>query len=329
MREGEHVMKKNINKVTMNFLKRNKFSNKEENTLSLEEKSLLIYMILAGIPFPMIILEETEETKYLVLSGWNAVSTVQQFMRGEFALKSIETLNGMIPENIEGKTFFDFSDELKDEFLDTEMVISVFRYPLQESERAAVINVLNTAQIYNRSNLSPSIGKNVAAPVIDEDHEPESQPEKDLSPIDEQLEDMLKHPFFEKINVNHLTDDIALSLFMVSEDGAISDLSGKKIAEFKNNLEKLPDYKHVLEFLNQAYNEKTTYLKKAHLPMVYVCAQKALNLNLSPEKFKEIIDAFFASNNPAYKKAGDSGTATKTNVNIRIKLMLEFFINNV
>ena len=81
----------------------------------------------------------------------------------------------------------------------------------------------------------------------------------------------------------------------------------------------------LIDFLDKAYAEKTVYLKKAHLPMVYVCAQKALESKIPPAIFKTIIDDFFAANDPAYKKAGDNGTASKSNVNTRIRLMLEYY----
>lgn len=316
-------MRKNINKVTMNFLKRNKFENDVENVLSLKDKSVLIYMILSGIPFPMIIAEERGDSHF-VLSGWNAISTVQQFMRGEFSIEGIDMMEELLTESIVGKTFFDFSDDLKDEFLDTEMVISVFRHPLTGGERETVLNVLNKAHVYNGIHL-PSFDAQIVFPAIKEESVEKAKTNGKPQSIDEQLESMLKHPFFEKVNISPLTNDIAISLFMVSENGAISDLSGAKIAEFKTNLSEVPSYKPVVEFLNQAYTEKTAYLKKAHLPMVYVCAQKALESKVTAVRFKTIIDDFFASNNPAYKKAGDNGTASKSNVNTRIRLMLEYF----
>jgi len=320
-------MKNNINKVTMNFFRRTKFSNASNFSLSIDEKSKLIYMVLAGIPLPIIMLEELGENEYFVLSGAEIVSTIQEFMNERFALNAFKVLKKFVSESVEGKTFSEFSEELKDDFLDTEMVISVFRHPLNEEERNAVLTVISHTPASSTESTSVEVEKKSEPKTTAIN--PELKEAHGLSGIEEQLENVLNHPFFRKVNINQLNSDIVVSLFMVSENGAVSDLSGAKIANFKSQLTELPNYKDVADYLDKAYTEKTTYLKKAHLPMVYVCAQKALKSNLPPEKFKEVIDAFFASNNEEYKKAGDNGTASKANVNTRIRLMVEFFNNNI
>jgi hypothetical protein len=76
--------------------------------------------------------------------------------------------------------------------------------------------------------------------------------------------------------------------------------------------------------LDKAFTSKEVYLKKLHLPMIAHCAEYAQSKGATPQQFKESLEKFFASENASYKKASDSGTASRSNVNTRTRIMFEY-----
>lgn len=332
-------MKNNIIKVTLNFLKRNNFIFKA-NKISLENKSRIIYTILAGIPLPLIIVEEKKDA-FNVITGGDYIDAILQFLNGKFALVKDELLNKFIKEDLSNKTFNDFSDDLKEEFLETEIAISVFR-SLRKSEKDVIIKIIDNKKVVNTdtdtdTNAKTKTKANTKANTKAKTKQKKStsstksnnNAEKAISPVEKQLEEILNHPFFEKVHVRPITTNLIIPFLMVSNDGAEKALSTKNIQKFKENMNEVPNINKELDFLNKAYQEKTTYLKKIHLPMIFNCARNALNSNITPTKFKNIIDQFFDENIPEYKKACDNGTSSKTNVNTRTTVMLKFFNKNI
>ena len=148
--------------------------------------------------------------------------------------------------------------------------------------------------------------------------------EKDIS---NKLHNLLNKFFFSNVNIKRpLTNDIIFLMLMVSDSGVNFNLSSKNIAAFEKELKFLPeDLEPTIDYMGEAYFENTDYLKKTHLPMIYLCAKKAMENNVSPERFKEILDSFFESNNQHYKKASDDGTSSKSQVNKRIEIMTKYF----
>lgn len=304
-------MRKNISVTTINSLRKRCFENVTCSS-SIREKSLLIYLLLVGVPLPLIVAEEKED-KLFVYLGTNGIGIILQFIGGEFALEKEMVFSKLINENLEGKTFFDFSDELKEKFLETEIAISVFRPPLSEEERKiAFMSLKDVNKTSIEDNKTEGRLHNVGQ-------------ENEIRSIDEQLGQLLTHQFFEKVNISPLTIDIPIQLFMITKNGVASDLSSKKIVKFKEAMTNIPDIKPELDYMNEAFTEKKQFLKKAHLPMVTICAHLAIENGVSPSEFCKIIEAFFAKDNPQYKKACDNGTASKSNVNIRLNIMKNFF----
>lgn len=311
-KEGEvTIMKKNIGVTTINSLRRRCFENINYD-VPVSKKSWLIYLLLVGVPLPLIIAEEKED-KLFVFYGGNEIGAILQFIRGEFALEKVVGFNKLIDKELEGKTFFDFSDELKEKFLETEIAISVFRPPLNEEERKFAFMALKDTS------------KLATEPVKEENKLPNIEQKNETRSINEQLEQLLTHQFFEKVNISPLTIDVPIQLFMITKDGVTSNLSSRKIIEFKEAMKKVPDITPELDYMNVAFAEKKQFLKKAHLPMISICAHLAIENGVNPSEFDKIIEEFFAKNNPQYKKACDNGTASKSNVNIRLNIMKKFF----
>jgi hypothetical protein len=301
-------MRININKVTLNSVRRGCFINLGGNSFTEDEKSDLIYRILAGIPLPVIVTEEVDN-KFCVLSEKDIVLTILQFIQGDFVPRKNELLSRLIEESIEGKTFNDFSEALKEKFLETQIIIGVYR-PLNNGERDILISALSK----DRQPLKPDIihffgSKNAFLSQVQDE---------------QTIEGYINHPFFSKVNAIPGIE-LVIPLMMITKEGVSCNLSSQNINEFKEAMGRVPDIRRELDYLNSAFNEKTIYLKKAHLPMIYVCAREAINDRIDPAKFKAIIDSFFATTIPEYKKASDNGTASRANVNTRTRIMLDFY----
>jgi hypothetical protein len=303
-------MRININKVTLNSVRRGCFVNLGDNSFTEDEKSDLIYRILAGIPLPVIVTEEVEN-KFCVLSEKDIVLTILQFIQGDFVARKNELLSQLIEESIEGKTFNDFSEPLKEKFLETQVIIGVYR-PLCSSERDILISALSKEK--QPHNTTVTVYSPDAAEVCSGQVQEGQQT----------IEGYINHPFFAKINAVPGTD-VVIPLMMITKEGVSCNLSSQNINEFKEAMECVPNIRRELDYLNSAYTEKTNYLKKAHLPMIFICARDAINDGLDPAEFKNVIDSFFATIIPEYKKASDNGTASKANVNTRTRIMLEFY----
>lgn len=299
-------MKSNLEIHTLSWVKKNKFHYNGGNVSDFN-KSIIISCLLANIPLTPIILEEGNE--YRVLRGNDELSAILDFIGGRLVISDNEIRTNLLNEDLIGKSFNDFSDELKESFLEKDMSFSIIR-KMDDRERETLLSY------YSSGNVVP-----LREHVIDTVSDKTSKSKADIK-----LEKYLSHPFFTKVNISSISTDIIAQMLMVSEEGIEKDLSATNIAEFKDKLTDVPDLAPVLNYLDSSFVEKNTNLRKSHLPMVYLCAKRGLmKESCPPSKFKKVIDSFFESSIEEYKKASDARTSSKTNVNTRIRVMLEYF----
>ncbi len=289
-------------KHTINWLKR-QVKDKVETGISKKEKSDIVFSLLAGVPTPTVVLEDTGKS-CSVLSGNDLVASIMQFIHGGFAIEKNEAFEAEVGEGHVGKTYFDFSDDEKERFLDLEVFVNTLD-PLTEAQRKLLTTAYTTIQ-------PKAVGQEVETISCE---------------ADAVLEQFLNHKFFEAVNISAPSIDLVTQLLMVTEEGAVSELRVKDIIEFKQNLSKDIDMSKELDYLSKVYTEKTTYLKKTHLPMIYVCAGLALKDKVKPVKFKEMMDKFFDNMSDEYKKACDS-SSSKSKANIRIKTLVQYYKDN-
>ncbi len=309
------MMKMHLNKVTLNFIKKNVFMVDEEIVLPDQFDSDLVYRVLAGIPLPLIVVEESQEG-YIVLSGQEIVSLVKLFVNGGYAVQDHPLLGRFVGADVVGKTFYEFSEEVKERFLETQIIVAVFP-TLQKLERIVLMQYLNNNNWAMGGDDTPVVSATMKVS--------DAAAEK----VEEVLNKYLEHPFFEKVNIPNLNADVVLMMMMSSEAGTDYSFLAKDVAAFKEGLSEAPDIYKELDYLDTAFENKVAYLKKAHLPMLYVCAKDAVKENIAPEKFQAVMDAFFEANIPEYKKASDNAVSSKSNVNKRIRIMFDYYKGHV
>lgn len=309
-------MKYNIEKVTLTFFKRTEILPPANATApSMQDALSIVQRIMNGVPIPMISVEEHDDC-FTAVTGWEYIHAISLFIQSELHQ------NG---EPVQ------FSVEEKASFMETEVAICSFKKGLTPEERLLVSNSLgNQVTVSCSATVQDTLSQDAEEDnkASSDEADPQSKSE---NAIDAVLINSMKkaNSFFENTNIQPVTEDIILSLLMVSENGAVSDLSSKKIEEYRTTqqlsseeAERLDD---TLQYLGEVYTEKTPYLKKAHLPMIFVCAQKAKGNGIEPDQFRAVVDQFFENCPAEYKKASDNGTASKSNVSTRIRVMLNAF----
>jgi hypothetical protein len=283
----------------------------KESRLSSVEKSTLIRNLLSGIISPFIVAVEMGE-KLSVIYGEDLVTAIKEYSSGVFGLEP------------EGEKFSQLGDDAKADFLETQIAMCVYRSLKSEQidDLAMKIKAVNgllcgvmneqyqpLIEVVTETNVSIENSECIGITLVD---------------MDTEIDSLLGHPFFTKVNVQQLSTDIILAIMMVDSVAITTDLSAKSISEYKEKLTEMPSLKPILDYLDKAFDSKEVFLKKLHLPMVAFCAKYAISKGVSTEKFKEVISNFFIAYPPAYKKASDSGTATRSNVNNRTRIMYEY-----
>lgn len=294
------MIKSNIEKHTLNWLKRN--INEVKLALNEREQSDIIYGLLIGLPAPVIVIEESGDS-YSLLSGNDFVASLRNFINGNVKIED-NALFELEESSLKGKTFFDFSDIEKERFFEIEVMVNKLR-PLTENQRKIILSA---------NNMENKVEVNKKVAIVCE-----------ADPI---LEEILKNKFFEYVNIPNISIDVVAQILMFNKEGAVSELRSVDIIEFKKKLKKKDiSIDKDLQYLCKVYSEKTSYLKKTHLPMIIQCVKRAIEDGMKPEKFRSLMDDFFSDIPVEYKKAADS-TSSRSKANVRLKVLNKYYENN-
>lgn len=311
-------------KHILSWIIRNDFE-MSKASLSNEVISNIMGGIISKIPLPSNIVIEESSNGYNVLSGDQYIKAIKAFFKKKNSLietKFTKTL-GVKPTDVES-----LDDDIMDDLLDTEINFSILR-PLSKNDRKLVssfINVLNNREIIEQATTNKVESKAKTKPIVKEKII-EFVKEAD---IDKVLNAYIRHEFFSKVNIKEVDSYILLQLLFVDFDGVPRDMNSKNLDKFRATLNTVPDINFELDYLNSAFPESEVQLKKVHLPMIFLCGKIALENNVAPTKFRELILEFLNLDNKQYKNAYlKGGVANKCNVNTRITEMVNWFKNQI
>lgn len=259
----------------------------------------MINNILMGIPINSLILNKDESDKIEILSSKDDILSIISFINDEFALEEGE---------FKGLKFSELPEDIRFYLLE-QHIYTVVYYRINNEMKEFITDY------YNRKPLNKV---------------------EEISEVDKYLNKYLQNKFFDVVNINPLDNSIIAQIFMIQTLGAI-ELSSKKINKFKEDIENntkemdKQNLEKVLNYLSSSYKEKTNYLKKAHLPIICLCAKIAIENNIKANKFKNIMDLFFENldKHLKYKEAGNSHTTSKRNVEIRINELTNYLKKNI
>lgn len=283
-----------------------------------DQKSLWIHTLIYGYPFPPCYAHYSTDGYYWMLDGKQRLTTTIDFIEGKFALDA--STPDVWGEKIAGKTFEELPEEMKEAILDTNFIIYELKNMTNEEVHEMFLR-LNNGTPLNKMELNRAIADPKVMEVINE---------------------ISKKKFFkEMIGVsdsarNRFADqEIIFQTIMLLKD-VNKGFSSKDIREFIEGLtiEHLDDtfmkrFNNIIDYLEQAFEgytikERKQALKKVHVPIIVITAEKAIDNKLKPEQFGKFIKHFLIDNydvNSYYGQACQSGSAKRDNVVIRITEM--------
>jgi hypothetical protein len=194
-----------------------------------------------------------------------------------------------------------------------ELSISILR-PLESEDRATVFFMRNQAVALSKMDLSLVMLGEAAMDAFAKlcDHSFITEKIKLTAPA------RRKH------------DDLRLLLqYLILLDRPDSGFSGTEIMNLCDDIKneeaefRADEIRSLLDYLDEAVSEKRKYLKKVHVPLVMFVAKTAKEKGMTPDEFAARLDNFFENLDPTgeYITACQSGSAKRTNVQLRIKLM--------
>lgn len=292
---------------------------RKENIWNNNKQSLLVHSILSDYYVPAIVAIK-ENSNLNVVDGKQRLSSIFSYLDNEFILdKSTPDVNGV---TIACKTFTDLPEDLQKEILSYKFDISIGEN-LSDVEVEDLFYRLNNGVALNTIEITRALLGNKIISF---------------------LKDITEHPFFKfKINMSstakkRYTDQELvlqiLRLIYYPEQGLSSKEMKPFIQELKNEDLKAKlksSMDNALYYLNEAFPKKQKFLKKIHIPMLFILALDVIrqgNISeISAVKFGAWAEEFFENMPDDYKKACQSGSARKENVQIRLRSIKENFNN--
>ncbi|MBO5302478.1 MAG: DUF262 domain-containing protein, partial [Lachnospiraceae bacterium] len=303
-------------KTTLNFSISNlvKMRN-EKKTLDLEhvvqrgyvwvsmQKSLLIHSMLASFPIPPIYclkVSSEKETKYSVLDGKQRITSILDFVAGEYALDS-ETpaiLFDDVEVELAGKYFIDLPLNIQQEILHFKLLIYGFE-DVTEDEINELFYRLNNGYLLNKYQKSLSCMDFSSASFI----------KSILS--DKFFSEICKFTKLQKKNSDDMATLIQAMMLLDNKYYGYEycSLSADEVMRYaayiKNNYseEQREHFYDIVDYLEKVFHKEEKMLKKINIPMVILIADIAMGddyngiknqYRVGPMYFRQWFSYFFS-----------------------------------
>lgn len=295
------------------------------------QQSLLVHSILANYPVPAVYVEKTDSAetddkgkaiyKYSVLDGKQRMTTVFSFINGEYALNEETPAAEIEGETytLAGRTFEELDEDVRQELLRFKFSIFAFEDATDDEIEEIFFRLNNSTPLSKPQKARPLMGTENARFI----------------------NSILTGSFFtEKCNFSKLqlrkSDDMCTllqSMMLLDhkynnyEYASISaDEVMKYSAAIKGNYsEEQKDLLfEIIDYLDDAFDEKEKLLKKINVPMVVIMADIAIKEEIEPDEFHDWFLYFFVSNKE-YSQYCSSGSIKKEKVFGRLTTMAAHF----
>lgn len=295
------------------------------------QQSLLVHSILANYPVPAIYVEKTDSAetddkgkaiyKYSVLDGKQRMTTVFSFINGEYALNE-ETPDAEIEGEIyelAGKTFEELDEDVRQELLRFKFSIFAFEDATDDEIEEIFFRLNNSTPLSKPQKARPLMGTENARFI----------------------NSILTGSFFtEKCNFSKLqlrkSDDMCTllqSMMLLDHkynNYEYASISADEVMRYSaaikgNYSEGQKDLLlEIIDYLDDAFDEKEKLLKKINVPMVVLMADVAIREEIEPKEFHDWFLYFFVSNKE-YSQYCSSGSIKKEKVLGRLTTMEAHF----
>ena len=295
------------------------------------QQSLLVHSILANYPVPAVYVEKTDSAetddkgkaiyKYSVLDGKQRMTTVFSFINGEYALNEETPAAEIEGETytLAGRTFEELDEDVRQELLRFKFSIFAFEDATDDEIEEIFFRLNNSTPLSKPQKARPLMGTENARFI----------------------NQILTGSFFtEKCNFSKLqlrkSDDMCTllqSMMLLDhkynnyEYASISaDEVMKYSAAIKGNYseEQKDLLLEIIDYLDDAFDEKEKLLKKINVPMVVIMADIAIKEEIEPDEFHDWFLYFFVSNKE-YSQYCSSGSIKKEKVLGRLTTMEAHF----
>lgn len=295
------------------------------------QQSLLVHSILANYPVPAVYVEKTDsdETddkgkaiyKYSVLDGKQRMTTVFSFINGEYALNEETPAAEIEGETYElaGKTFEELDEDVRQELLRFKFSIFAFEDATDDEIEEIFFRLNNSTPLSKPQKARPLMGTENARFI----------------------NSILTGSFFtEKCNFSKLqlrkSDDMCTllqSMMLLDHkynDYEYASISADEVMRYSaaikgNYSEEQKDLLlEIIDYLDEAFDEKEKLLKKINVPMAVLMADIAMKEEIEPDEFHDWFLYFFVSNKE-YSQYCSSGSIKKEKVLGRLTTMEAHF----
>lgn len=295
------------------------------------QQSLLVHSILANYPVPAVYVEKTDSAetddkgkaiyKYSVLDGKQRMTTVFSFINGEYALNEETPAAEIEGETytLAGRTFEELDEDVRQELLRFKFSIFAFEDATDDEIEEIFFRLNNSTPLSKPQKARPLMGTENARFI----------------------NSILTGSFFtEKCNFSKLqlrkSDDMCTllqSMMLLDhkynnyEYASISaDEVMKYSAAIKGNYseEQKDLLLEIIDYLDDAFDEKEKLFKKINVPMVVIMADIAIKEEIEPDEFHDWFLYFFVSNKE-YSQYCSSGSIKKEKVLGRLTTMEAHF----
>lgn len=287
------------------------------------QKSLLIHSILGDYLIPPIYLvkyKEADETYYEALDGKQRVTSIFEFIEGQYQLHASTPSVLIDGEEYElaNKSFTELSDEVQD-------LILGFRFTIYVVEDATNEEIEELFARLNSSTPLTLIQK--ARTVMGTE-------------LAEWTREITQMDFFNKaisftpaqMRRESELEVVLQSMLLIDaqyEDYDYKGISMREVTKYCQSIRGNYDegkrewVYDIWGYLSEAFTEKHKFLKKSNVPMVFVTADKAMDMKVEPADFKRFIDVFHANTPVAYEENTGSGNIKRVKTEGRINAMEE------
>lgn len=295
------------------------------------QQSLLVHSILANYPVPAVYVEKTDSAetddkgkaiyKYSVLDGKQRMTTVFSFINGEYALNEETPAAEIEGETytLAGRTFEELDEDVRQELLRFKFSIFAFEDATDDEIEEIFFRLNNSTPLSKPQKARPLMGTENARFI----------------------NSILTGSFFtEKCNFSKLqlrkSDDMCTllqSMMLLDhkyKDYEYASISADEVMKYSAAIKcnYSEDQKNkllgIIDYLDEAFDEKEKLLKKINIPMVVLMADIAIKEAIEPYEFHDWFLYFFVSCKD-YSQYCSSGSIKKEKVLGRLTTMEAHF----
>lgn len=295
------------------------------------QQSLLVHSILANYPVPAVYVEKTDSAetddkgkaiyKYSVLDGKQRMTTVFSFINGEYALNEETPAAEIEGESyaLAGKSFEELDEDVRQELLRFKFSIFAFEDATDDEIEEIFFRLNNSTPLSKPQKARPLMGTENARFI----------------------NSILTGSFFtEKCNFSKLqlrkSDDMCTllqSMMLLDHkynNYEYASISADEVMKYSAAIkgcyseEQKDLLLEIIDYLDEAFDEKEKLLKKINVPMVVLMADVAIKEEIEPNEFHDWFLYFFVSNKE-YSQYCSSGSIKKEKVLGRLTTMEAHF----